>query len=40
METAARAFILRYWEPRATNAAYRRSRRDPKTELQEWAAQV
>lgn len=34
----ARRFILRYWEPRSkvTGAA----RRDPKTELQEWAHQA
>jgi len=32
---AARAFILRWWEPRAQAAGA--ARRDPKTELQEWA---
>jgi ribonuclease-3 len=32
---AASAFIERYWKPRATNADA--MRRDPKTELQEWA---
>lgn len=35
---AARAFIRRHWEPRSKNAAA--ARRDPKTELQEWAHQV
>ena len=35
---AAKRFVLRYWEPRSkvTGAA----RRDPKTELQEWAHQA
>ena len=37
META-RAFILRYWEPRAE--AVDVMRRDAKTELQEWAHQA
>jgi ribonuclease-3 len=37
METARR-FILRWWEPRAQAAGA--ARRDPKTELQEWAHQV
>ena len=35
---AARNFILRWWEPRAKAAGA--ARRDPKTELQEWAHQV
>lgn len=35
---AARRFILRYWEPRSRSALA--ARRDPKTELQEWAHQV
>ena len=35
---AARAFILRWWEPRAKAAGA--ARRDPKTELQEWAHQA
>lgn len=35
---AARGFILRWWEPRARAAGA--ARRDPKTELQEWAHQV
>jgi len=35
---AARAFIQRWWEPRAKAAGA--ARRDPKTELQEWAHQV
>lgn len=34
----ARAFILRWWGPRATAAVV--PRRDPKTELQEWAHQA
>jgi ribonuclease III len=34
----ARRFILRYWEPRSK--ALRQARRDPKTELQEWAHQA
>jgi ribonuclease III len=34
----ARRFILRYWEPRSK--ALREARRDPKTELQEWAHQA
>ena len=33
---AARAFILRYWEPRSS--AIGEAPRDPKTELQEWVA--
>ncbi|WP_185983074.1 ribonuclease III [Aureimonas mangrovi] len=32
---AARAFILRFWEVRLGQASF--ARRDPKTELQEWA---
>jgi ribonuclease-3 len=35
---AARAFVARYWEPRAKGAGA--VRRDPKTELQEWSHQV
>lgn len=35
---AARRFVLRYWEARSRSAAA--ARRDPKTELQEWAHQV
>jgi ribonuclease-3 len=35
---AARGFIRRWWEPRARAAGA--ARRDPKTELQEWAHQV
>ncbi len=35
---AARAFIHRWWKPRGNSVA--RPRRDPKTELQEWAHQV
>ena len=35
---AARVFILRWWGPRAAAAAV--ARRDPKTELQEWAHQA
>jgi ribonuclease III len=35
---AARNFIRRWWEPRAKAAGA--ARRDPKTELQEWAHQV
>ncbi|MBX3529885.1 MAG: ribonuclease III [Rhizobiaceae bacterium] len=35
---AARAFIRRWWQPRGSAAAA--PRRDPKTELQEWAHQV
>lgn len=35
---AARAFIHRYWEPRSKAMA--RAKRDPKTELQEWAHQA
>jgi len=35
---AARAFIIRYWEPRSK--AVLRVPRDPKTELQEWAVQT
>lgn len=35
---AAKAFITRWWEPRAKAAGA--ARRDPKTELQEWAHQV
>ncbi len=35
---AARAFIHRYWEPRSQAMA--RAKRDPKTELQEWAHQA
>jgi ribonuclease III len=35
---AARTFILRWWETRAKAAGA--ARRDPKTELQEWAHQV
>lgn len=35
---AARAFIHRWWKPRGSAAAT--PRRDPKTELQEWAHQV
>ncbi|BCH33879.1 ribonuclease 3 [Mesorhizobium sp. L-8-10] len=35
---AAKRFILRYWEPRSRSAVA--ARRDPKTELQEWAHQV
>lgn len=35
---AARRFVLRYWEPRSRSAVA--ARRDPKTELQEWAHQV
>lgn len=34
---AARAFILRYWEPRSRESGA--ARRDAKTELQEWAHQ-
>jgi ribonuclease-3 len=34
----ARRFILRHWEPRSR--ALRTARRDPKTELQEWAHQA
>ncbi|MFC5385711.1 ribonuclease III [Aquamicrobium segne] len=34
----ARAFIHRYWQPRAQAMA--KARRDPKTELQEWAHQA
>ncbi|MET0574914.1 MAG: ribonuclease III [Mesorhizobium sp.] len=34
----ARKFIRRYWEPRSRAA--REARRDPKTELQEWAHQA
>jgi ribonuclease-3 len=35
---AARAFILRFWEPRSQSAVA--ARRDPKTELQEWSHQL
>jgi ribonuclease-3 len=35
---AARAFIHRYWKPRSQAMA--RAKRDPKTELQEWAHQA
>lgn len=35
---AAKRFILRHWEPRSRSAMA--ARRDPKTELQEWAHQV
>ncbi|WP_026060072.1 ribonuclease III [Pseudaminobacter salicylatoxidans] len=35
---AARSFILRYWEPRSKVIGA--ARRDPKTELQEWAHQA
>lgn len=35
---AARAFVLRYWEPRSKAVA--KMQRDPKTELQEWAHQA
>ena len=35
---AARAFIQRWWGPKSTAAGA--ARRDPKTELQEWAHQV
>ncbi len=35
---AARAFIHRYWQPRSQAMAT--ARRDPKTELQEWAHQA
>lgn len=35
---AARAFIHRYWKPRAEAVGV--ARRDPKTELQEWAHQA
>jgi ribonuclease-3 len=34
----ARDFVLRYWQPRSRQAGA--ARRDPKTELQEWAHQV
>jgi ribonuclease-3 len=34
----ARTFIVRYWQPRSREAGA--ARRDPKTELQEWAHQV
>jgi ribonuclease-3 len=34
----ARDFVLRYWRPRSKEAGA--ARRDPKTELQEWAHQV
>lgn len=34
----ARDFILKYWQPRSMEAGA--ARRDPKTELQEWAHQV
>jgi ribonuclease-3 len=34
----ARDFVLRYWQPRSKEAGA--ARRDPKTELQEWAHQV
>ena len=36
--TVARDFVLRYWQPRSKEAGA--ARRDPKTELQEWAHQV
>ena len=35
---AARSFVLRYWQPRSQ--APSAARRDPKTELQEWAHQA
>jgi ribonuclease-3 len=35
---AARDFVLKYWRPRSKEAGA--ARRDPKTELQEWAHQV
>jgi ribonuclease-3 len=34
----ARDFVLKYWQPRSRQAGA--ARRDPKTELQEWAHQV